>query len=190
MQATHAANGWADRRVTRVTRPYSYVVPVRSFGVHYVVWRAPYGFNNTATLYVGLPQLSGITYGDDGTTMFVNDSSAVIAERVDNQALRHRLPRGLLLASGGRLGRGAAARDTSDPGRLISVPGVGGEARVVLSTDQQFASKTTSARVSIPNASVSRGTSRAPRNGHIIGGSRRAMHLSSLTSRSLAKPVG
>ncbi len=109
-------------------------------GVRYVAWRAPFGASDTATLYLGSPQLSGITYSDDGSTMFVNDSSAVIAVRVDNPAQRYRLPSGVSLSTGGGGGgRGSAARDTSDPGRLLTTSGQNGETRVVLSSHQKFA---------------------------------------------------
>ncbi len=112
-------------------------------GVRYVSWRAPFGPNDTATLYMGGPQLNGVAYSADGSTMFVNDSSAVIAVRVEDQSQRYRLPRGITLALGGGGfgggGRGGAARDTSDPGRLNTITGALGERRVVLSSDGQGA---------------------------------------------------
>lgn len=109
-------------------------------GVRYVAWRAPYGPNDTATLYLGSPQLTGVTYSDDGSTMFVNDSSAVIAIRVADASQRYRLPRGVSLSgNGGGGARAGAARDTSDPGRLMTFSGSNGETRVVLSSDQKFA---------------------------------------------------
>ncbi len=107
-------------------------------GVRYVAWRAPYGPLDTATLYTGSPQLSGITYSDDGSIMFVNDSNAVIAVRVDDPVQRYRLPSGVTMTNSGG-GRGAAARDTADPGRLLTTSGANGDTRVVLSSDQQHA---------------------------------------------------
>ena len=114
-------------------------------GVRYVSWRAPFGPNDTTTLYTGGSQLNGVAYSADGSTMFVNDSGAVIAVRVKDQSQRYRLPRGITLAlrgggfGGGAGGRGGAARDTSDPGRLNTTTGALGDTRVVLSSDGQSA---------------------------------------------------
>ncbi len=109
-------------------------------GVRYVSWRAPFGPNDTTTLYAGGSQLNGVAYSTDGSTMFVNDSGAVIAVRVRDQSQRYRLPSGITLAlGGGGGGRGAAARDTSDPGRLNTTTGALGQTRVVLSSDGQSA---------------------------------------------------
>ncbi len=205
----------AQVRITRVTKPYSYVVPVRSFGtldevwdlagstlatldsaplregnprtagfapgsgnaaaldsskrsvwwnplgpglvylqnvisggtnggrgttgVRYVAWRAPYGPSDTSTVYTGSSRLTDVTYSDDGSTMFVSDSGAVIAIRVSDATQRFRLPSGVSLSNGGGRGRGSAARDTSDPGRLLVTSGANGDARVVLSSDKTFA---------------------------------------------------
>ncbi len=113
-------------------------------GVRYVSWRPPYGPNDTATLYTGGTQFSGLTYSRDGGTMFVNDSGAVIVVRVQDPAKRHRLPRGVSLATGGggfggggggAAARGGAGGDTTDAGRLATTTGALGESRVVLSAD-------------------------------------------------------
>ncbi len=110
-------------------------------GVRYVHWRAPFGANDTATLYVGGTQFTGLAYSRDGGTMFVNDSGAVISVRVADPSQRFRLPRGVTLALGGGNGggngggRGAAAADTSNNGRLLTATGARGEVRVVLASD-------------------------------------------------------
>jgi dipeptidyl aminopeptidase/acylaminoacyl peptidase len=110
-------------------------------GVRYVHWRAPYGPNDTATLFTGSTQFTGLAYSRDGGTMFVNDSGAVIAVRVADPGQRFRLPRGVSLALGGGNGfggggrGGAAAADTSDNGRLLTATGALGEVRVVLAGD-------------------------------------------------------
>jgi dipeptidyl aminopeptidase/acylaminoacyl peptidase len=110
-------------------------------GVRYVHWRAPFGPNDTATLYEGSNQFIGLTWSRDGRTMFVNDSGVVIAVSRENPSQRTRLPRGVSLAAGGPAigggGGGAAARaaDSSDNGRLVTVRGPVGETRVVTSTD-------------------------------------------------------
>jgi dipeptidyl aminopeptidase/acylaminoacyl peptidase len=110
-------------------------------GVRYVQWRAPFGPTDTTTLYTGGTQFTGLAYSRDGRTMFVNDSGAVIAVRVDAPAERTRLPRGVSLAlgsggpgGGGGGGRGASA-DTSDNGRLLTVTGPRGDVRVLASRD-------------------------------------------------------
>jgi len=112
-------------------------------GVRYVHWRAPYGTNDTATLYTGGTQFTGLAYSRDGRTMFVNDSGVVIAVRTTDTTQRFRLPRGVSLAIGGGGGFGggggaaAAGRsaDTTDNGRLATTRGALGETRVVLGTD-------------------------------------------------------
>lgn len=112
-------------------------------GVRYVQWRAPYDSNDTATLYTGGTQFTGLAYSRDGRTMFVNDSGVVIAINTTNAAQRYRLPRGVSLALGGGGGfgggGGAAARaaDTTDNGRLATTRGPLGETRVVLGRDGQ-----------------------------------------------------
>ena len=51
-------------------------------GVRYVRWTAPFGPNDTATLYRGGSAMSAVAYSDDSSTMFVNDSGFVTAVRV------------------------------------------------------------------------------------------------------------
>jgi dipeptidyl aminopeptidase/acylaminoacyl peptidase len=109
-------------------------------GVRYVHWRAPFGAGDTATLYTGSPQFTGLAHSRDGRTLFVADSGAVIAVRADAPGDRTRLPRGVSLGLGGAGGPGgaagrAAAADTSDNGRLLTVPGTRGDVRVLASRD-------------------------------------------------------
>ncbi len=109
-------------------------------GVRYVVWNAPYGPNDTTTVFSGGPQFSGVTYSADGAMMFVNDSAAVFAVATRDTATRYRLPRGVTLTGGGGFaggGRSTAARDTSNNGRLATTQGALGETRVVLGTDRR-----------------------------------------------------
>lgn len=107
-------------------------------GVRYVQWRAPFGPNDTTTLYAGGTQFTGLAYSRDGRTLFVNDSGAVIVTPVDQPTSRTRLPRGVTLAIGsGALGgarpdAGGSGADTSSNGRLLTVPGTRGESRVVM----------------------------------------------------------
>ncbi len=115
-------------------------------GVRYVSWRAPFGANDTTTLYAGGTTFTGITYSRDGRTRFVNDSGAVIAVRADDATTRYRLPSGIALATGGggfggggggAAARGGASADTSNNGRLTTTTGALGDTRVVTSTDGQ-----------------------------------------------------
>ena len=106
-------------------------------GVRYVQWRAPFGANDTTTLYTGGTQFTGLAYSRDGRTMFVNDSGAVIVVPVAQPSARARLPRGVTLALGGGgfgggRGGGAAGADTSNNGRLLTVTGPRGATRVVV----------------------------------------------------------
>lgn len=109
-------------------------------GVRYVSWRAPFGANDTTTLFVGGTTFTGLTYSRDGRTLFVNDSGAVIAVRVSDTTKRHRLPGGVSLSTGGGgfgggAARGGAAADSSNNGRLATTTGALGESRVVTSTN-------------------------------------------------------
>ena len=111
-------------------------------GVRYVQWRAPFGADDTTTLYVGGTQFTGLAYSRDGRTLFVNDSGAVIVVPVDQPSSRTRLPRGVTLALGGggagpggggaRPDAGGSGADTSANGRLLTVTGPRGDARVLV----------------------------------------------------------
>lgn len=82
-----------------------------------VLWRAPFGPNDTTVLYQGGPQLANVAFSVDSSTMFVSDSGAVIAMRVKNPAERYNLGRNVSLpAATGGLGGGGfdAARTIND----------------------------------------------------------------------------
>lgn len=94
-----------------------------------VLWRPPFGANDTTVLYQGGPQLSNALYSVDSTTLFVSDSGAVIAVRVGNPAERYNLGRNVRLPAtgggfgggpGGGLGGGANATSDSTAGTLLS----------------------------------------------------------------------
>lgn len=113
-----------------------------SAGVRYVSWRAPYGVNDTTTLFSGSRQFNAVSYSSDGQTMFASDSGAVIVSRVDDTTTRFRLPEGVTLASrgrgfGGGGGGGARGADTTNNGRLTTTTGALGDTRVVLGSDNR-----------------------------------------------------
>jgi dipeptidyl aminopeptidase/acylaminoacyl peptidase len=91
-----------------------------------VLWRAPYGPNDTTVLYQGGPQLTNVAFSTDSTTMFVADSGAVIAVRVKEPAQRFNLGRNVRLpaAGGGPFGGGGpgggAQNTDSTAGQLVA----------------------------------------------------------------------
>ncbi|AMW04663.1 S9 family peptidase [Gemmatimonas phototrophica] len=98
-------------------------IQVRAPRGQVVVWKAPYGPNDTTVLYRGGPQLANVTFSLDSSTMFVSDSGAVIAVRVKNPAERWNLGRNVSLPAaqplfgGGGLGR---ANSDSTAGQLVT----------------------------------------------------------------------
>ncbi|MFN5582736.1 prolyl oligopeptidase family serine peptidase [Gemmatimonas sp.] len=112
-------------------------VQVRAPRGQLVLWKAPFGPNDTTVLYQGGPQLSAAMYSLDSTTLFVSDSGAVIAVRVKNPAERYNLGRNVSLPSLQRaFGDGAAPRGSSDStaGQLLTRR-VGNASYVLLAKD-------------------------------------------------------
>lgn len=104
-----------------------------------ILWRAPFGPNDTTTLYRGSAQLSSFAYSTDSSTLFVADSGAVIAVRVKDPAQRFNLGRNVRLPSmGGGFGGGgfggAGATSDSTSGQLVSMR-IGSTAYVLLGKD-------------------------------------------------------
>ncbi|WP_396216349.1 S9 family peptidase [Gemmatimonas sp.] len=113
-------------------------IQVRAPRGQVVLWKAPYGTNDTTVLYRGGPQLANVTFSLDSSTMFVSDSGAVIAVRVNNPAERWNLGRNVSLpvaagAFGGGLG-GARPNSDSTAGQLVSRR-IAGSSYVLLGKD-------------------------------------------------------
>jgi len=112
---------------------------VQAPGVRYVNWRAPFSANDTTVLYRGGPQFTAVMYSADSSTMFVNDSGAVIAVPVNTPSARRNLGRSVSLpaatAFGG--GFGGAARSNSDTlaGQILTRRAANGAIVVMLSRD-------------------------------------------------------
>jgi dipeptidyl aminopeptidase/acylaminoacyl peptidase len=125
-QPTPPANGRSGNEGGPANRPSANApIRVQAPRAQIVLWRAPFGPNDTTVLYQGGPQLSNVAFSLDSTTMFVSDSGAVIAVRVKNPAERWNLGRNVSLpAPPGGFGGGAlaAARATTDSmqGTLIA----------------------------------------------------------------------
>ena len=122
-------------------------VPARpqATSVKYIQWLPPFGPTDTKVIYEGGPQLSNVHYSADGKTMFVSDSSTVIAMRTADMSKRYNLGRGVSISGGGRgFGAGggppggAGANDTSSTGgQLATKPGPNGQQFVVLASDNK-----------------------------------------------------
>ena len=105
-------------------------------GVRHVSWKAPYGPDDTTTLFTGGRQFTAVSWSRDGGIAFLSDSGAVIAVRASDASRRFRLPAGVSLAARGRgFGGGARGADSSDNGRLATITGALGETRVIVSPD-------------------------------------------------------
>ena len=106
--------------------------------VRYLNWLPPFGLNDTKVVYEGSAQLTNVAFSADAKTMFVSDSSAVIAIR---DGKRHNLGRTVSLAvggggfPGGGGGRGGAANDSIQVGRLLTKTGPNGQTFVVVGKD-------------------------------------------------------
>lgn len=106
-----------------------------------VLWRAPFGANDTTVIYRGSGQLSSVAYSSDSSTMFVSDSGAVIAVRVKDPSQRFNLGRNIRMpAMGGGFGAfgggfgGASQAADSTAGQLVSRR-IGGATYVLLGKD-------------------------------------------------------
>jgi dipeptidyl aminopeptidase/acylaminoacyl peptidase len=136
--ATPPANGRGGTEGGPSARAGAAPVQVRAPRGHVVVWKAPYGPNDTTVLYRGGPQLGTVLFSLDSSTMFVSDSGAVIAVRVNNPAERWNLGRNVSLPATITLfgGAGFGGRSSSDStaGTLVSRK-VGNASYVVLGTD-------------------------------------------------------
>jgi dipeptidyl aminopeptidase/acylaminoacyl peptidase len=136
--ATPPANGAARNEGGPSARAGNAPVQVRAPRGLVVVWKAPFGPNDTTVLYRGGPQLSTVLFSLDSSTMFVSDSGAVIAVRVKNPQERHNLGRNVSLPAiitgfGGGLGGGRSNSD-STAGTLVSRK-VGNATYVLLAKD-------------------------------------------------------
>lgn len=105
-----------------------------------VLWRAPFGPNDTTVLYQGGPQLTNVAFSTDSSTMFVSDSGAVIAVRVKDPAQRYNLGRNVRLpaAGGGPFGGGGpggGAQNTDSTAGQLVARRVGGTNYVLLGKD-------------------------------------------------------
>jgi dipeptidyl aminopeptidase/acylaminoacyl peptidase len=128
----NGAEGGPTARPTGGTAP----IRVQAPRAQLVLWRAPFGPNDTSVLYQGGPQLSNAVYSLDSTTLFVSDSGAVIAVRVRNPSERFNLGRTFSLPAAGGFGAfgGGARQSDSTAGQLL-VRRVGGTPYVLLSRD-------------------------------------------------------
>jgi hypothetical protein len=114
-------------------------VRVQAQHARLVLWKAPYGPNDTTVLYRGGPQFTSFAYSTDSSTLFTSDSGAVIATRVKDPTQRWNLGRNVTLPAGGGFafggggGRGGAAGD-STAGALLTRT-IGGANYVLLGKD-------------------------------------------------------
>ena len=129
------ANGGAGTAGTAAGR-------ARPTAVRYLQWRPPYGPGDTTVLYEGGPQLTAVSWGTDGKTMFVTDSGVVSAVRVADPARRYPLGRGVTAPSGagggfgGGMGGGTPSADTvGTGGALATRTGANGQSLVIVSPD-------------------------------------------------------
>jgi dipeptidyl aminopeptidase/acylaminoacyl peptidase len=114
-------------------------VQVRAQRTRLVLWKAPFGANDTTTIYAGGPQFTTALYSTDSSTLFVSDSGSVIAVRVKNPTERYNLGRSVTLPAGGGGfpgggGRGGAGGADSTAGQLLA-RSVNGSNYVMLSKD-------------------------------------------------------
>lgn len=117
-----------------------------------VKWSAPYGQNDTTTLYRHTGPLAGVAFTDDGKMVFAAATSAgqgeIFAVRLDDPSKRYTVVRqrgytpslGAAGGRGGGGGRGGAAGDDSlsfynNPGALITRRGTAGGQVVMLGAD-------------------------------------------------------
>ncbi|MCA2992633.1 prolyl oligopeptidase family serine peptidase [Gemmatimonas sp.] len=137
--ATPPVNGRSGAEGGPSARAGAAPVQVRAPRGQVVVWKAPYGPNDTTVLYRGGPQLGTVLFSLDSSTMFVSDSGAVIAVRVNNPTERWNLGRNVSLpvtitAFGGAGFGGGRSSSDSTAGTLVSRK-VGNATYVVLGTD-------------------------------------------------------
>lgn len=116
-----------------------------------VRWNAPFGPDDTTTIYRHTAPLSGIAFTDDAKLVFgassANGQGEIFAVRVDDPATRYTVVRqrgytpslGNTGGRGGGGGRGGAAGDTlsfyNHPGNLVTRRGSAGGQVVMLGTD-------------------------------------------------------
>jgi dipeptidyl aminopeptidase/acylaminoacyl peptidase len=118
-----------------------------------IKWNAPFGPNDTTTLYRNTGPLSGVAFTDDAKMVFAaatsNGQGEIFAIRLDDPSKRYTVVRQRgytpsLGAGGGRAGggggRGGAAGDDSlsfynNPGTLVTRRGTAGGQVVMLATD-------------------------------------------------------
>ena len=117
-----------------------------------IKWSAPFGPNDTTTIFRHTGPLSGVAFTDDGKLLFAAASSGgqgeIFAVRVDDPTKRYTIIRqrgytpslGAAGGRGGGGGRGGAAGDDSlsfynNPGTLVTRRGMAGGQVVMLSTD-------------------------------------------------------
>ena len=117
-----------------------------------VKWNAPFGPNDTTTLYRHTGPLAGVAFTDDGKMVFAAATSAgqgeIFAVRLDDPSKRYTVVRqrgytpslGAAGGRGGGGGRGGAAGDDSlsfynNPGTLVTRRGTAGGQVVMLGTD-------------------------------------------------------
>ena len=120
-------------------RPAAAPIRIQAGRTQVVLWRAPYGANDTTVLYRGGPQLSAVAFSTDSSTMFVNDSGAAIAVRVKDPSQRWNLGRTVQLpATGGFAfgsGAGGARTATDSTAGTLVARRINGTAYVVLARD-------------------------------------------------------
>jgi dipeptidyl aminopeptidase/acylaminoacyl peptidase len=117
-----------------------------------IKWNAPFGPNDTTTLFRHTGPLSGVAFTDDAKMVFAaattNGQGEIFAVRVDDPSKRYTVVRQRgytpsLGGGGGRFGgggRGGAAGDDSlsfynNPGALVTRRGTAGDQVVMLSAD-------------------------------------------------------
>ena len=117
-----------------------------------IKWQAPFGPNDTTTLYRNTGPMSGVAFTDDGKMVFAaataNGQGEIFAVRLDDPSKRYTIVRQrgytpTLGGGGGRAGgggRGGAGGDDSlsfynNPGTLVTRRGTAGGQVVMLATD-------------------------------------------------------
>src|SRR5688572_6029793 len=117
-----------------------------------IKWSAPFGPNDTTTLYRHTGPLAGVAFTDDGRMVFAaatsNNQGEIFAVRLDDPSKRYTVVRqrgyspslGAAGGRGGGGGRGGAAGDDTlsfynNPGALVTKRGTAGGQVVMMSAD-------------------------------------------------------
>lgn len=114
----------------------------RANGVRWMHWKAPFGAADTALIFAGSARFTSAAFGEQPSTIFVNDSGAVAAVRLADITKKYPLGRGVSLPGGGFGGfggggfGGGAQSDTIGTGGALEIARTAdGGIRVQMSRD-------------------------------------------------------